>query len=205
MIERDSLKQAALVIIDMQNAFWNSKGSFARRGYRLIDKNAVLTSIKEICKFFIDRNLVVILSKHIYRENDIDSKPIMEFKPEISDFLKDSDLQWEEEIIAELKFMADTNIYVVEKKAYDVFFKTDLERLLTKYGISELVFGGVLTNVCVETSVRSAFVRGYTPILLSDCTTTYSSLLKRSTILNVEEHFGFITNTDALIKRLTDG
>ena len=46
---------------------------------------------------------------------------------------------------------------------------TSLEPLLRGLGVTELVVCGVVTNLCVETTVRSAFMRDYRVTLLADC------------------------------------
>jgi nicotinamidase-related amidase len=58
--------------------------------------------------------------------------------------------------------------WVVEKSEPDSFQGTDLDGRLRSAGIKRLVIGGMLTEYCVDTTVRSAFSHGYTVILLED-------------------------------------
>jgi ureidoacrylate peracid hydrolase len=57
----------------------------------------------------------------------------------------------------------------VDKVRFDAFQWTSLEPLLRGLGVTELVVCGVVTNICVETTVRSAFMRDYPVTLLADC------------------------------------
>jgi ureidoacrylate peracid hydrolase len=58
---------------------------------------------------------------------------------------------------------------VVDKARFDAFQWTSLEPLLRGLGVDELVVCGVVTNICVETTIRSAFMRDFPVILLADC------------------------------------
>ncbi len=52
---------------------------------------------------------------------------------------------------------------------FDAFQWTSLEPLLRGLGVRELAVCGVVTNLCVETTVRSAFMRDFPVTLLADC------------------------------------
>jgi len=64
--------------------------------------------------------------------------------------------------------------YIVEKHSMDAFYNTELEDVLKGLGCDTLIFTGVATNLCVETTVRSASDRGYSIVVLSDCVATIS-------------------------------
>jgi len=51
--------------------------------------------------------------------------------------------------------------YVIEKKRYSIFYKTDVEELLEKLGIHHLVITGTVTNICVMVSAIEALMRDY--------------------------------------------
>ena len=57
---------------------------------------------------------------------------------------------------------------VVEKIAYSAFYMTRLEWVLEYLKIKDLVFGGIVTNGGVSSTVRDAHVRGYNCTVLSD-------------------------------------
>lgn len=78
---------------------------------------------------------------------------------------------------------------ILVKNQYDAFYKTNLESTLHAHGVLYPVICGVMTNLCCETTVRSAFVRGFRPVLPLDTTATYNRLLHLSTFRNLS--FGF--------------
>jgi len=64
------------------------------------------------------------------------------------------------------------DILIEGKKGLDAFPGTDLEEQLVKNGIETLVLAGFLTNCCVESTMRTAFEKGYDVITLTDCCAT---------------------------------
>jgi nicotinamidase-related amidase len=63
---------------------------------------------------------------------------------------------------------------VVRKPRYDAFLRTSLEDALRGRGIDTVVVGGVITNCCVDTTARSAFMRGFDVLVLDDCVGTFA-------------------------------
>ncbi len=62
---------------------------------------------------------------------------------------------------------------VLDKPGKGAFYATPLQQLLQQRGIARLLFAGVTTEVCVQTSMREANDRGYECLLLEDCTESY--------------------------------
>ena len=104
-----------------------------------------------------------------------------------------NDLIWEDtpeaQLLPELNVTPDE--VVVEKDRYSAFHHTDLENFLKKWAIRDVVIGGVMTNLCCETTAREAFVRDYRVFFLADGTSTVSRDLHLSTLANLA--YGFAT------------
>merc|ERR1711920_334463 len=66
------------------------------------------------------------------------------------------------------------DILVTGKRGLDCFPNTDLEAQLKLNGIETVVLGGFLTNCCVESTMRTAYEKGFNVITLIDCTATTS-------------------------------
>merc|ERR550532_2567672 len=67
------------------------------------------------------------------------------------------------------------DLIVTGKKGLDGFPGTNLEELLLKNGIETVVLCGFLTNCCVESTMRTAYEKGFNVVTLTDCTATTSS------------------------------
>ena len=108
------------------------------------------------------------------------------------------------QIIPELAPVAGE--WVIDKPGKGAFYATDLHDMLQKRGISHLIFMGVTTEVCVQTSMREANDRGYDSLLLIDCTESYFPHFKASTIEMIHAQgaiVGWTGASDLLLPKLT--
>jgi nicotinamidase-related amidase len=80
---------------------------------------------------------------------------------------------WGAEIIEELQ-PQEADIVIEGKRGLDCFASTNLDFILRARGIENVALAGFLTNCCVESTMRSAYERGYNVITLTDCTATLS-------------------------------
>ncbi|MRD48651.1 isochorismatase family protein [Caenimonas koreensis DSM 17982] len=71
---------------------------------------------------------------------------------------------------------------VIDKPGKGAFYATGLHEMLRQRGITHLLFMGVTTEVCVQTSMREANDRGYDSLLLEDCTESYFPQFKASAV-----------------------
>lgn len=81
---------------------------------------------------------------------------------------------------------------VIDKPGKGAFYATGLHELLRQRGISHLMFMGVTTEVCVQTSMREANDRGYDCLLLTDCTESYFPDFKAATVEMVHAQGGIV-------------
>ena len=84
------------------------------------------------------------------------------------------------QIIAELAPLPEE--IVLDKPGKGAFYATPLHALLQEKHITHLVFMGVTTEVCVQTSMREANDRGYDCLLLEDCTESYFPAFKAAAL-----------------------
>lgn len=71
------------------------------------------------------------------------------------------------ETIPELQGLANKKL---QKRFYDCFYKTDLEKVLKTNEIDEVILTGVATNICVQNTAAGAFYRGLDITVVEDCT-----------------------------------
>lgn len=87
---------------------------------------------------------------------------------------------------------------VIEKHSFSAFAGTDVEQQLRARGIRTIVFAGVQTNVCVESSLRDAVCRGFYAVLASDCIASHTPPLHEATVKNVQFLFGDVLDRNAI-------
>ncbi len=93
--------------------------------------------------------------------------------------------------IVETLAPADGEI-VVDKPGKGMFWATGLHETLTALGITHLVFAGVTTEVCVQTSMREANDRGYECLLIEEATESYFPEFKAATLAMIAAQGGIV-------------
>ena len=79
------------------------------------------------------------------------------------------------------------------------FIGTDLDQILRDRGIRTLVFSGVQTHVCIESSLRDASARGYYVVVPDDCVGSFDRDLHDKTLRCVQMHFGDVVPSADLL------
>jgi len=90
--------------------------------------------------------------------------------------------------------------YVITKYHYDAFEDTNMDLLLSSRGIKTLLITGFNTNVCVETTARHGYIKGYYVVVVSDCTDAATEQEYESTLFNIKTYFGKVAGSDEIIK-----
>jgi ureidoacrylate peracid hydrolase len=79
---------------------------------------------------------------------------------------------------------------VVTKHRYSAFHNTDLDLVLRSNGVRSVMLTGVVTNVCVETTAREAFVRDYYVVAVEDGCAAYVEADHTQSMSNIDRFFG---------------
>ena len=204
------LKRMAVLVIDMQNAFVSKGGMFDLWGFDISTIPRVIDPIKKIITAARAKKVKVIWLAHVLYPDIREVGTMSRFwinqvlktyreKPEWRDKLLLRGT-WGAQIIDDLKPAKDE--IFIEKRRFSAFVGTDLDMLLKTYDIRYLVFTGVATNICVESSLRDACHLEYLPVLISDAAAASPSSRQESTIGNVIQCFGWVTSTDKLLKAM---
>ena len=99
---------------------------------------------------------------------------------------------WDFELVDVLKPQASD--ILIEKPRYSAFFNTALDSILRARGIKTLVFCGIATNVCVESTLRDGFFLEYFGVMLEDATHQAGpAFLQEASVYNVEKFFGWVS------------
>jgi ureidoacrylate peracid hydrolase len=158
----------ALLVIDMQNGFCHPQGSFARIGMGLEGAEDAVRNAAVAVAQARHAGVPVVFTRHLYRPGRPDEgRSLKANSPALAGVEGLAAGTWDADVADELGCgPADL---VVDKVRFDAFQWTSLEPLLRGLSVTDLVICGVVTNICVETTVRSAFMRDYPVTLLADC------------------------------------
>ena len=158
----------ALLVVDMQNGFCHPDGSFERIGRGCEGAmDAVRTAAVAVGQAR-RAGVPVVFTRHVYRPGRPDEgRALIGNSPELADVDGLAATSWDAEVCAELGCGPDD--LVVDKVRFDAFQWTSLEPLLRGLGVNRLMICGVVTNICVESTARSAFMRDFAVTLLEDC------------------------------------
>jgi bifunctional isochorismate lyase/aryl carrier protein len=182
---RLQLQNAALLVIDMQKYFVDK----ASRAY-VPSADTLTQKIKKLIDTFDKNNRPIIFTRHIDVEGSLMEK------------------WWQENIkeddpMSEIAHDLEANRgEVVIKHQYDAFLDTNLEMILDNKGVEQVVICGVLTNLCCETTARSAFMRGFEVYFTVDGTATYKKEMHKATLLNLSYGFAIPVTVSEVIKLL---
>lgn len=81
---------------------------------------------------------------------------------------------------------------VIDKPGKGAFYATALGEILRLKGITHLIFAGVTTEVCVQTSMREANDRGYECLLIEDATESYFPAFKSASLEMIRAQGGIV-------------
>jgi len=107
---------------------------------------------------------------------------------------------WGAEVIDELK--PKKKDFVVLKHRFSGFYDTDLDLTLKDLGIDTVIVMGVVTNICVRSTIHDAFFRGYKVLVPRDCVMATGEREQESSLYDIETHFGDVTTSDKLVKMM---
>ena len=86
------------------------------------------------------------------------------------------------------------DIYIV-KRRYSAFFNTDLDLTLRDLRVDTLVIVGVVTNICVRSTVHDAFFLGYQVVVPEDCVAATGPREQESSLYDIGTHFGIVADS----------
>lgn len=191
------MSETALVIIDMQNAFCSKEGSFWKRGRKILNLEKIIETNQKLLSFARKKKWIVIFVRLVFKKDYSDGGLLVKRNPEIIKLGAYKEGSWDSEITNFLK--PHKNEYVVVKKRHDPF-GTNLLKILRKNNIKRVIITGVATNICVESTIRSAFDNDFETILVEDATSTSSKKLYTASLETINKSFGKVMSFDELIK-----
>jgi ureidoacrylate peracid hydrolase len=205
--------KTAVIVVDMQNAFAAKGGMFDLAGFDISAAADVIQVNRRLLETARTNGVKVIYLQMTYQPDLSDagnsSSPnyhkelgmiLMRDRPELDGKLLIENT-WDWQIVDELA--PQEGDYVITKSRYSGFVGTNLNSYLRGLGIQHVLFTGVATNVCVDSTARDAYFNEYWPILIEDAMNHSGPDFNReSTLWNFENVFGWVSNSDHVIEAM---
>lgn len=109
---------------------------------------------------------------------------------------------WGAEIVDEIP-VEETDI-VISKRRYSGFFQTSLDLNLRERSIDTVIVTGVVTNICVRSTVHDAFFLSYRVLVPENLVMATSTQAQEVTLYDIETHYGDVTNLSELLAVVGD-
>jgi ureidoacrylate peracid hydrolase len=208
------LARTAVVVVDMQNAFASKGGMFDLVGMDISGAKSVIANNKKVITAARAAGIKVIYLNMTYSPDMSDSggpgSPNWHKEFGLVAMNKDPKYKgkflikgtWDADVVDELKPQAGD--VVITKSRYSGFRGTSLDVVLKTYNIKYLVYTGIATNVCVESTLRDGYFLDYWPILVADGTNNAGPpFTQQATLWNIEALFGWVTTTADIVKAMS--
>lgn len=93
----------------------------------------------------------------------------------------------------------------IVKRRYSAFYNTDLHLTLQDLGVDTVIVIGVVTNICVRSTVHDAFFEGYDVVVPEDCVAATGPREQASSLYDIATHFGMVSHSAEVVEALTRG
>jgi biuret amidohydrolase len=192
------LARVALVVIDMQRDFIEPGGFGDSLGNDVGRLRAIVPTVAALLALFRRHGLPIVHTREAHRPDLSDCPPAKRLRGAPGLRIGDAGAMGRiliageagNAILPELAPLPGE--IAIDKPGKGMFWATGLHERLQGMGITQLVFAGVTTEVCVQTSMREANDRGYEGLLIEDATDSYFPEFKAATIEMIVAQGGIV-------------
>jgi ureidoacrylate peracid hydrolase len=196
--------ETAVIVVDMQNAYASEGGYVDIAGFDVAGAAGAISKTKMVLDAARAAGVTVIFFQNGWDKDYIEAGTpgspnwhksnalkTMRARPELAGTLLAKGT-WDYAIVDALQ--PQPGDIVIPKTRYSGFFNTNIDSVLRARGIRNLVFTGVATNVCVESSLRDAFHLEYFGVVLEDATHHLGpDFIQQASLYNIEKFFGWVS------------
>jgi ureidoacrylate peracid hydrolase len=189
----------ALLIIDMQNGFVSKGGSYDLMGIDTAKYQGIIPNVRRLIQTCRSARIPIFFTQAVREGTGID---LLTRTHKILPKSREERIRtrpicvrgtWDADIVDEIT--PTKQDHVVIKRRDSAFQDTEMEVWLRSFGIDTIIFSGIDTCICVESSLRDAFNHGYDVILISDATASMNKNYS-STTENIREYYGLVMTLD---------
>jgi ureidoacrylate peracid hydrolase len=189
----------ALIVVDMQNGFVAKGGSYDKIGMNTAPFREIIPKIKELIEFCRRMDVPVFYTEAVKESSGIDiltniHNILPKYRQERMKVPICIRGTWDGVTIDELK--PRERDPVVIKRRDSAFQDTEFRVWLQSIGVNLLVFTGIDTSICVETSLREGFNIGYDVAIISDATASGDKRHYETTLERVRDYYGLVMDSE---------
>jgi len=198
--------ETAVIVVDMQNAYASIGGYCDLAGFDIAGAADTISRIGEVLNASRTAGIQIVYLQNgwdpDYVEAGTDRSPNYHKSNALKTMRRRSELagqllsrgRWDYEIVEALA--PRPGDIRVHKTRYSAFFNSQLDSILRCRSIRNLVFVGIATNVCVESTLRDGFHLEYFGVVLDDATHHLGpDFVRAASIYNIETFFGWVATT----------
>jgi ureidoacrylate peracid hydrolase len=193
--------RTALIIVDLQNDFLSSQGAYARGNTVSAEALLLPARVAPVAKALKAQGGCVAASQFTLwpdaKGEPMVSPHLLEKRP----FLRKGDFAPGSVGQANVPELQNCVDLVVCKVAYSAFFNTQLDWVLRKAGIENVVVCGIVTNGGVASTARDAHLRDYNVVVLSDGCAAFSDALHQASLADLAS-IGKVTTCSEFVSSL---
>lgn len=192
------LTPPALILIDMQRDFIEAGGFGSALGNDVTPLQNIVPTVRKVLDVARRLGMVIIHTREAHKADMSDCPPAKRRRGHARIKIGDPGPMGRLLIDGEPGNNLVTDLlplpgeYDLAKPGKGAFYATPLQEILKKHGITHLLFGGVTTEVCVQTTMREANDRGYECLLIEDATESYFPEFKQATLEMLTAQGGII-------------
>jgi ureidoacrylate peracid hydrolase len=196
--------ETAVIVIDMQNAYASPGGYVDLAGFDISGAAGTIHQIKDVLRQARAAGIQVVYLQNGWDEDYVEAGTPLSPNYHKSNALKtmrrNPNLRgqllarggWDYEIVDELT--PQPGDIRVAKTRYSAFYNSQLDSILRARSIRNLIFVGIATNVCVESTLRDGFHLEYFGIVLEDATHHLGpAFIQQASLYNIETFFGWVS------------
>ncbi|EKZ6408547.1 TPA: pyrimidine utilization protein B [Klebsiella pneumoniae] len=207
-------QQSALIVVDMQNAYASQGGYLDLAGFDVSATRPVIDNINTAVAAARAAGMLIIWFQNGWDDQYVEAggpgSPNYHKSNALKTMRQRPELQgkllakggWDYQLVDELT--PQEGDIVLPKPRYSGFFNTPLDSILRSRGIRHLVFTGIATNVCVESTLRDGFFLEYFGIVLEDATHQAGPVFaQQAALFNIETFFGWVSDVESFCHALS--
>ncbi|EPS6957049.1 pyrimidine utilization protein B [Klebsiella aerogenes] len=208
-----SPQHSALIVVDMQNAYASQGGYLDLAGFDVSATRPVIDNINLVVAAARAAGMLIIWFQNGWDEQYVEAggpgSPNYHKSNALKTMRQRPELQgkllakggWDYQLVDELR--PREGDIVLPKPRYSGFFNTPLDSILRSRGIRHLVFTGIATNVCVESTLRDGFFLEYFGVVLEDATHQAGPVFaQQAALFNIETFFGWVSDVGSFCRAI---